>query len=412
MIGITKLLCGAVTASDPLRYGRDSSKMPAELLRYSKDKKPIVVWNMTRKCNLHCIHCYIEAKDNPDPEEISTQEARIFIDDLAEFGAPVLLFSGGEPLIREDLFELGKYAADKGIRTVISTNGTLITKDAARRIKEAGFSYVGVSIDGIGDTNDKFRGKKGAFQEAIEGIKNCRKADVKVGLRFTINKHNFKDLEDTMNLMPSEDIPRCCIYHLVYAGRGSKMKEQDLTHEETRNSVDLIFRKAKEFYKKGLPYEILTVDNHTDGVYLYQTILKEEPERAREVHQLLEWNGGNSSGIGIACVGNQGSVYADQFWRHHSFGNIRKRKFSEIWMDTSDPLMAGLKDRKKLLKGRCGACKFLNLCNGNFRVRAEAIYDDVWAPDPACYLSDKEIGIEEEVENAVSLFTAETPEKK
>ena len=112
------------------------------------------------------------------------------------------------------------------------------------------------------------------------------------------------------------------------------------------------------------------------------------------MHQLLRWNGGNSSGIGIGAVDHLGNVHADQFWQHYSFGNVRERPFSRIWTDTSDPLMAGLKNRKPLLKGRCAACKYLDICNGNFRVRAEAIYDDVWAPDPACYLSDEEIGLD------------------
>lgn len=396
MIGCTKLLCGTVTSGDVLRYGRESENLPANMLQFSQDKKPIVVWNMTRRCNLHCIHCYIEAKDKPDEGELTTKEAEVLIDDLALFKAPVLLFSGGEPLMREDLFHLGKYAKNKGIRTVISTNGTLITRSMAKKIKETDFSYVGVSLDGLQATNDKFRGSIGAFQEALKGMQNCKEEGVRVGLRFTINKKNAKDLEDVLNLLIKEKIPRCCIYHLVYSGRGSKMIEEDLTNEETKKAVDLIFEKTIEFYKKKADLEILTVDNHTDGVYLYLKIKQSDPERAEEVLKLLKWNGGNSSGIGIACVGNLGEVYADQFWRDYSFGNIRKRKFSEIWMDTSNLLMKSLKNRKPLLKGRCKACKYLDLCNGNFRIRAEAYYGDTWAPDPACYLTDEEIGIKGE----------------
>lgn len=393
MIGITKLYCGAVTPSDALRYGRQSSQMPHHLLQFSADKKPVVVWNTTRRCNLNCIHCYSDSHNEEYPGELSTQQARAMIDDLAGFGAPVLLFSGGEPLVRDDLFYLAEYAQGKGIRTVISTNGTLITKEAARSIRKAGIGYVGISLDGIGSNNDRFRGKKGAFAEALKGIHNCREAGQRVGLRLTLTRHNVQDLSDIFRLIEEENIDRACFYHLVYAGRGRGMKEDDLTIQDTREAVDMIAEKAMDYYKRGLEKEILTVDNHTDGVYVYLKVKEGQPHRAEEVYQLLRWNGGNNSGIGIADVDNQGYVHADQFWWEYSFGNVKDRLFSEIWMDTSDELMKGLKNRKALLHGRCASCRFLDICNGNFRVRAKAVYGDVWAPDPACYLSDEEIGI-------------------
>ncbi|MDI6655118.1 MAG: radical SAM protein [Candidatus Hydrothermarchaeota archaeon] len=382
MIGCTKLLCGTASVGDALRYGR-----------FSKDKKPIVVWNVSQRCNLRCMHCYANAANREFEGELTTQEAKKFISDLAEFKVPVLLFSGGEPLMRGDLFGLGKFAASLGLRTVISTNGTLITPEIAQKIKEANFSYVGISLDGIEKTNDKFRGKKGAFEEALQGIRSCKEVNVRVGLRFTISKHNYRDIPAIFDLIEKEKIPRACFYHLVYSGRGSKMIREDLARKQTRRIVDFIFDKTLDFCKRRVDTEILTVDNHTDGVYLYLRVKEEQPKRAEEVLQLLRWNGGNNSGIAIANVDNFGYVHADQFWRHYSFGNVRERKFGEIWSDTSDPLMAGLKSRKHLLKGRCGACKYLDICNGNFRVRAEAVYGDVWAPDPACYLTDEEIGI-------------------
>lgn len=393
MIGVTKLLCGTATPSDALRYGRDSSRLPARLLQFSKDAKPVVVWNMTRRCNLRCIHCYAEARDQAFEGELTTAEAKGFMDDLAEMGAPVLLFSGGEPFMREDLFELGAYAVSKGIRAVISTNGTLITEEMARKAKEAGFQYVGISVDGMQETNDRFRGQKGAFEASLQGIRNCRAAGVRVGLRFTISQHNYRDLEDIFELLVEERIPRCCFYHLVYAGRGTKIAQDDLSLEQSRVAVDLIFQRTQVLHRDGVDMEILTVDNHTDGPHLYRTVREEQPERADEVMALLRMNGGNGSGVRIGAVDYRGNVHADQFWTHYSFGNVRERKFSEIWYDTSDALMRGLKDRKPLLKGRCGKCRYLDICNGNFRVRAEAVYGDVWAPDPACYLTDEEIGV-------------------
>lgn len=395
MIGISKLYCGTVEPSDALRYGRDSKKLPSHLLQFSKDKKPVVVWNMTRRCNLKCVHCYAQAKDIEFENELSTEEGKALIDDLASFGSPVILFSGGEPTMRKDLPELAAYAREKGMRAVISTNGTLIDRDLAKKLKDVGLSYVGVSLDGIRETNDKFRGMKGAFDAALRGLHNCQEEGIKVGLRFTINKQNVRDIPAIFDLLEKEKIPRICFYHLVYAGRGSKMVNEDLSLEESRQAVDLILERTRKLHEKGFPAEVLTVDNHCDGPYLYMKLLKENPERAAEVFELLSMNQGNSSGIGIGCVSWDGAVHADQFWRHYSFGNVRERPFSEIWTDLSDELMAGLKNRKPLIKAhanRCAHCKWLDICNGNFRVRAEAVYGNVWADDPACYLTKEEIG--------------------
>ncbi|MBN1932178.1 MAG: 12,18-didecarboxysiroheme deacetylase [Desulfobacterales bacterium] len=391
MIGISKLYCGTVEPSDALRYGRMSSQLPSHLLQFSKDKRPVVVWNITRRCNLKCVHCYAHAKDIPFDNELSYEEGKILIDDLARFGVPVLLFSGGEPLMRKDLPELAAYAVEKGMRAVISTNGTLITEEMARKLKEIGLSYVGISIDGMEAINDRFRGIKGAFNAAIEGIKNCQTAGIKVGLRFTINKFNQGEIANIFDLLEKMDIPRVCFYHLVYAGRGSKLVEEDSSHEDTRAVVNLIMDLTKKLHDKGKSKEVLTVDNHADGPFLYLRLLKENPERAKEVLELLKMNEGNNSGRGIGCISWDGEVHADQFWRHYSFGNVKQRPFSEIWTDTSEPLMKKLKEKKNHVKGRCATCRWLDICAGNFRVRAEAVTGDIWAPDPACYLTDEEI---------------------
>jgi len=391
MIGISKLYCGTVEPSDALRYGRHSGRLPSHLLQFSKDKRPVVVWNITRRCNLKCVHCYAHAKDQSYTNELTTAEGKQLLDDLALFGAPVVLFSGGEPCVRKDLPELAAYAVEKGMRAVISTNGTLITRELAETLKAIGLSYVGVSLDGMKTVNDKFRGIQGAFDAALKGIENCQNAGIKVGLRFTINKFNRDEVSGIFDLLEEREIPRACFYHLVYAGRGSQLVQDDLTHEETRQVVDLILDRTRDLHDKGMPKEILTVDNHADGPYTYLRLLEENPERAQEVLELLKMNEGNSSGRGIGCVSWDGEVYADQFWRHYSFGNVRQRPFSEIWTDTSEPLLGKLKEKHKYVKGRCATCRWLDICGGNFRVRAEAVTGDVWAPDPACYLSDDEI---------------------
>lgn len=391
MIGISKLYCGTVEPSDALRYGRQSKDLPSHLLQFSEDKKPVVVWNVTRACNLKCVHCYARAVDRTYEKELNHEQGLSLIDDMAAFGAPVLLFSGGEPLMRPDLVELASYAVSKGMRAVISTNGTLISKDKAKELKEVGLSYVGVSLDGMEEVNDRFRGRKGAFRDAMTGIINCQEVGLKVGLRFTINRMNTAEVPRIFDLLEEHRIPRVCFYHLVYAGRGSDLVEEDLDHEETRKVVDLIIDRTKDLHDRGMAKEVLTVDNHADGPYVYLRMLGENNPRAEEVLSLLKMNEGNSSGRGIGCVSWDGSVHADQFWRHFSFGNVLERPFSEIWSDLTNPLMKKLKEKKRHVKGRCARCRWLDVCGGNFRVRAEAVTGDVWAPDPACYLTDEEI---------------------
>jgi 12,18-didecarboxysiroheme deacetylase len=391
MIGISKLYCGAVEPSDVLRYNRHSGTLPSHLLQFSADKKPVVVWNMTRRCNLKCIHCYSNSADMDYPNELSTEEGKKLIDDLAQFGSPVILFSGGEPLLRPDLLELAQYAADRKMRAVISTNGTLITKEIADKLQKIGLSYVGVSLDGLEKTHDRFRGKKGAFAAAIQGIRNCREAGIKVGIRFTVNKHNLPDVAAMFDLLRHEKIERLCFYHLVYTGRGSKLRKEDLAHQETRKLLDLIMSQTKKMFEDGLQPEILTVDNHADGPYLYLKVKEENPARAKEVLELLEMNEGNSSGLGIGCVSWDGEVYADQFWRNQPLGNIRQKPFSKIWLDEKNEFLVKLKNKKKYVTGRCTACLWLSVCGGNFRARAESA-GDIWGPDPACYLTDEEIG--------------------
>ena len=391
MIGISKLYCGTVESSDVLRYGSHSKRLPSHLLQFSADKKPVVVWNCTRRCNLKCVHCYSQSADCDYGDELSHDQGLALLDDLAQFGSPVVLFSGGEPLLRKDLFELAQHATSLGMRAVISTNGTLIDEEKAQRLRQVGLSYVGVSLDGLGAVNDKFRGVDGAFERALAGIRNCMAAGIKVGLRFTITRRNVDEVPAIFDLLARERIPRICFYHLVYAGRGSQLMAEDLDHEATRRVVDLIIERTAELHSQGHPAEVLTVDNHADGPYLYLRMLRQGHPRAADVMKLLQMNRGNSSGHGIGCVSWDGAVHADQFWRHLSFGNVTERRFSQIWTDLSHPVMARLKDKRPYVKGRCARCRYLDICGGNFRVRAEAATGDLWGDDPACYLTDAEI---------------------
>lgn len=394
MIGVSKLYCGTVEPSDPLRYGRLSKNLPSHLLQFSRDKKPVVVWNMTRACNLACRHCYANATPGPAPDELAPGQARALVDQLADFGVPVALFSGGEPLMHPLVFELIGRAARRGLRAVLSSNGLLLDGEAAKRLAGLGLSYAGISLDGLRETHDGFRRCPGAFDRALKAMAQAREAGLKVGLRLTLNRRNAAELPAIFGLMEREGIPRVCFYHLVGSGRGAGLAAEDLSHEETRRAVDEIIDLTDEAHRRGRPLEVLTVDNHADGPYLYLRLLKEgRAERAAQVLELLRLNGGNSSGLGIGAVSWNGDVHPDQFWRDKVLGSVKERPFGDIWEDTSNMFLARLKDKKAFVKGRCRACRFLGVCGGNLRARAEAATGDPWGEDPACYLSDEECGI-------------------
>lgn len=381
MLNLTRIYCGAPTPGDDLRYAPE----------IARSRKPVVVWNLTRSCNLACVHCYTSSRARRYPGELDTQEATEVLGDLGDFGCPVVIFSGGEPLLRQDLLTLVQEAREAGMRPVLSTNGTLITRDLASRLRASGVGYVGVSLDGVGDVNDAFRGTPGAFERALQGIRHCKEAGLRTGIRFTITRRNSDQTEALFQLARREGVDRLCFYHLVYVGRGADLQKDDLPPAEKRRLLDLILARTEELARDGQPTEVLTVDNSADGAYVYMRLRERDPSQARRALQLLRWNGGNSAGYGIACIDERGLVHPDQFWRHCTLGSVRERPFSEIWQDESIPLLRALRDRKPLLQGKCSRCCFLDVCNGGLRVRAEAATGDLWAPDPACYLDEREV---------------------
>jgi len=348
------------------------------------------VWNCTRRCNLRCAHCYTGSEDAVGGGELSDARARAMIDDLAAFGVQVLLFSGGEPLLRPGVLELARHAKQVGLRVVFSTNGTRLTRDVAARMKDAGVSYAGISLDGLAAVNDAFRGAAGAFERAVEGLRACRAEGVKVGLRMTMNRRNVGEIGGIFGLIEREEIPRACFYHLVPSGRGRS--GDALSHAQTRAAVDEIIDRTAALHARGRRVQILTVDNHADGPFVLMRLAREGHARAAEAAELLRRNGGNSAGSGIACVSWNGDVLPDQFWRHRVLGNVTRRPLSEIWSNANggEELLSQLRRRRELLTGRCRRCRWLSVCNGNLRARADAA-GDPWGDDPACYLTDEEI---------------------
>jgi heme d1 biosynthesis radical SAM protein NirJ len=353
---------------------------------------PVVIWNLIRRCNLTCMHCYSISADIDFPGELSSEEAFGVLEDLKRFGVPALILSGGEPLLRRDLFEIAARAKSIGFYTALSTNGTLIDAPLAARIRDTGFDYVGISLDGLEATHDKFRRSKGAFCRSLAALRLCRDLGVKVGMRFTLTEDNAADFEPLLDLAEAERIPKFYFSHLNYAGRGDVNRKRDAAFRTARSAMDVLFARAWDHARRGEDREFVTGNNDADGVYLLHWA-RRHLDAFDEGHlrsKLIEW-GGNASGENVANIDNLGNVHPDTMWWDCTLGNVKARPFSAIWSDTRHPIMAGLKARPRAIKGRCATCRSFEICNGNTRVRAMKMTRDPWGEDPACYLTDEEI---------------------
>lgn len=379
MINISKLYCGLPGESDHLRYSAENSF------------GPVVAYNCTSRCNLNCLHCYSSSTADLDSGELSTAEAKQLIHQLNEANCPVVLFTGGEPLLRTDLFELLAEAKQLSLRTVISTNGTLIDPTTAEKLAEVGVSYVGISIDGEESFHDKFRQSNGCFKAALTGIVNCQKADLKTGLRFTITKQNTEQIPSVFGIAAEADIRRICFYHLVRAGRAKKLNDQSPTIEQIRTAVDKIIENTKQAVQKNSIDEVLTVGNHADGPYLLLKMIAEKKPLYEKAEQLLLTNGGNKTGEKIACVAWDGRIHPDQFWRNYSLGNVKNKSFKEIWNNPDEPVLKKLRNKDKFADKRCLTCKWFDLCKGNFRFLGSEPAEKNWLLEPPCYLANSEI---------------------
>ncbi|WP_444995258.1 heme d1 biosynthesis radical SAM protein NirJ [Aliikangiella sp. IMCC44359] len=358
-----------------------------------KPKGPVVIWNLIRRCNLCCKHCYSISADTDFPGELNTQQVFDTLDDLKSFHVPALILSGGEPLLRKDIFDIAAKAKELGFYIGLSTNGTLINEANIDEIAQAKFDYLGISIDGIEKTHDKFRQMEGAFSQSMHAIKLCQERGIKVGLRFTLTQDNAKELPEILNLIDQHKIDKFYLSHLNYAGRGNRNRKDDVVHQMTKQAMDLIFDEAWKRLGTENEIEFVTGNNDADGVYFLQWVKHQFPEKASFIEERLKQWGGNSTGKNVANIDNLGEVHPDTFWWDYKLGNVKTRKFSEIWCDVSDPLMAGLKMSERPLKGRCGLCEYKTICGGNTRVRAYQLTGDPWQEDPACYLSDEELNI-------------------
>lgn len=354
---------------------------------------PVVIWNLIRRCNLTCKHCYSISADKDFAGELSTAEVFGVMDDLKAFRVPVLILSGGEPLLRPDIYDVARRAKSLGFYVGLSTNGTLIDAANAELIAGCDFDYVGISLDGIGATHDRFRRKDGAFDASLAALRRCRDLGLKVGVRYTMTRDNAQDLRPLLQLVDDEGIDRFYFSHLNYAGRGNKNRRDDAQHQATRAAMTLLFETCWSYRERGLKKEFTSGNNDADAVFFLHWAAERFPDRVAHLEAKLRQWGGNASGVNVANIDNLGCVHPDTMWWQHNLGNVRERPFSEIWRDVSDPLMAGLKQHPRAVTGRCGECRYLEICNGNTRVRALQTSGDPWAEDPGCYLDDDEIGV-------------------
>jgi radical SAM protein with 4Fe4S-binding SPASM domain len=400
MINLTRLWTGQAQPADNLRYGHGHAAANS-----ARERRPIVVWNITRTCNLRCVHCYSDSMAMQYPGELNWEQMQAVVEDLAGYKIPSLLLSGGEPLIHPRFFDLVDLATEHGLKLTISTNGTLITPEKAALLKAANVAYVGISLDGIGEIHDQFRGKAGAFDSAVRGFRNCHQVGQKTGLRLTLTRHNVENIERILDFIEEKEIQRVCFYHLVPAGRGSLM--QVLEPEAARGAIDTLLARVEDWHAKGIDREVLTVTQPADGAYLLVRMERENHPNLEQARQLLGWNGGgaNSSGRGIANIDTQGNVHPDQFWQDMQLGNVKRMAFSKIWEggnELSAPLLDEIRSvgllsadqRKARMHGRCAGCQWFKLCGGGFRTRAAFANGDLWGSDPGCYLSEEEIGAE------------------
>lgn len=364
---------------------------PTPLKPTRKLVAPVVIWNLIRRCNLTCLHCYTTSVDKDFPNELTTPEIYTVMADLKAFKVPVLILSGGEPLLHPDIFAISQRAKDMGFYVALSSNGTKISSKNIDQIAAINYSYIGVSLDGIEETHDTFRHSKGAFKQALNGIELCLEKGIKVGIRFTLTQSNAHDFPAMLQLMDDYNIDKFYLSHLNYGGRGNKNRSNDAHFTMTREAMDLLFDTCYRWELEGKEREFVTGNNDADAVYFLHWVSAHFPEKAAHIQAKLQQWGGNASGVNVANIDNTGNVHPDTFWWHYTLGNVKERPFSKIWQDISDPLMAGLKSSPRPLEGRCKTCHYQAICNGNTRVRAAQTTGNYWAEDSGCYLTDDEI---------------------
>jgi radical SAM protein with 4Fe4S-binding SPASM domain len=344
------------------------------------DKGGLLIWNVTNACNLACGHCYSASGKKKVEEKITPEIVLSTVESLKKANIKAVILSGGEPLMSPHLFDIAKILKDAGLATHLSTNGTMIRQSDLGTIRSL-FDYVGVSIDGTEKTHDSFRKKEGAFRASLKAIRLLLGKDINVGLRISLTRHNYKDLDFIFKLARQEGLKKIYISHLVYSGRGNNLSDID---KRVHKSISLsIIKKAFDFVKRGVPLDIVTGNNEPDAILLLGMFKKLYPGFYENMYKkILSW-GGNQSGKRIINIDYSGFVKPDPFFNYNA-GNIKDRNFFDII--NGDKLFSELRETPRKLKGRCEKCNYLEVCNGGSRARAYAVYGDYFQEDPACFM--------------------------
>jgi len=370
VIPISVMVAGVGTTSFKVK-GRFGVEKPSD---FSAPLRPIVSWNITKKCNLRCVHCYIDAGE-AEANELTTKEALDVVDQIAEVGVPLILFTGGEPLVRRDFFEIAQYARDRGIKLVLSTNGTLITPEVAKRLKEVDVVYVGVSLDSISaDFHDRFRDMQGSFAAALAGIKNAIEASLDVGLRFVVTAKNIHEVRECVDFAASLGMRRITFYHLSAAGRAQKLSEDWwYTPEQYKQFIETLTAKARQYAGR---LEIETALAPYDGVYIALTVGNGDVKYL----EFVESTGG--CGRKIVSIYPNGDVYPCQFIDFYKLGNVREKRLKDILRpEALEPFV----NTDRYLRGpKCSTCRFKKYCKGGDRARAYYLTGDIFGDDPLC----------------------------
>jgi len=344
----------------------------------------LVVWDVTYACNLKCKHCYANA-GKPLENELTTEEAKQAIDKLDRVSVPIIAFSGGEPLVRKDFFELAKYAHDKGIYVAVATNGTLITKRKAREMKEAGIQFTQISLDGASaETHDNFRGIGGVYEKTIRGIKNCVNEGFFVNIATTVTKYNFNEVPKIMDLCEELGVNWLMAYNFVPTGRGKFISENDLTPAEREQVLKDLWEKLKN----GGKVSVLSTAPQFARVALEAEVgLNEKivpthffnPQLSDKLVDLAEFIGGCGCGRFYCAIRPNGNIEPCVFFPL-TVGNIKEDDFEDLWINNS--VFKEIRSKDKL-EGNCGKCNYRYYCGG-CRARAYGYTGNYLAPDPGC----------------------------
>lgn len=335
----------------------------------------LVAWEITRSCNLACKHCRAEAHPEPYPGELSTKEAFDLIDTFPQTGDPVVIFTGGEPLLRPDVFDLIKHADNLGLRCVMAPNGTLITPENAKLMKQSGIQRCSISIDGPGaKEHDLFRGVPGAFEQSMSGIEYLKQAGIPFQVNTTVTRDNLHQFKDIFNLARDLGAVAWHIFMLVPTGRGAEIADQAISAQEYEEVLNWFydFRKTTDMHLKA-----------TCAPHYYRIMRQRAREENIPVNQenfgLDAMSRGCLGGIGFCFISHAGQVQPCGYLELDC-GNVKKTPFPKIWRNSSNFLK--LRNMKEY-EGKCGVCEYHRVCGG-CRARAFTMNQNFMSPEPLC----------------------------